>query len=679
MSNPILIIDNNLELELIEKQHPELLDAPLILLSSNFPPQQLELYNKRGYSYFDDLITKEEAIHLSKKMHHLIWSWFIDENNNDLSVIDGCSLGAAFSSSLEIIFSALIRYTTGLKKLLIKNHIVYVSSRTAPLCLDIVVALQKSIGFSLSQVEIKESKQQQFYGKNAITMDAGGRYRDLTPLFKHGNVKDIVICIVLKLFQNNSNRKKQVVFIPNGKTESFFEHVKQSKYCRVNWSIPLDRESNLFFKKNKKILYHYFSNLGSKRSKEIKIIIQDLKYNIQRCQTTIDSGLLIKAMERYTFSNFIGAYNYYLNALSTFKANEPELVILSADNFETNILVAQAAKQTNVQTAITSHGLNLWGTKQFREGIFKVFDYALAYGKQDVDFYENSGIQRNNIYITAFPYFERFLPIRKNNSSKIYKSALVLTPDKFNNTTLEKTDSEFKYYKEVYTLLKKLGIKILGIKARFGFHFKNIGLIDDVLVIDGHSIPLLSGYKSFPDAVKNADMIIGPASTALIEAGLMGKDYFVYQHTAFHEFVPNMNSLFYNYVNVSFDMEQLRGNILKKQPYQQGCSINDLIDLKENKTKDDLYNKFESGIESILEAGGMSGPYPSPKKHNLFSVRNDSWKLIYHKTTDEYELYDMLRDPKERNNIFGTQKEIERSLKKLINVKHPGAFGKGTG
>mgnify|MGYP006149419247 FL=1 len=39
MSNPILIIDHNLELDLIEKQCPDLVGISLILLSSNFLPQ----------------------------------------------------------------------------------------------------------------------------------------------------------------------------------------------------------------------------------------------------------------------------------------------------------------------------------------------------------------------------------------------------------------------------------------------------------------------------------------------------------------------------------------------------------------------------------------------------------------------------------------------------------------
>jgi hypothetical protein len=56
----------------------------------------------------------------------------------------------------------------------------------------------------------------------------------------------------------------------------------------------------------------------------------------------------------------------------------------------------------------------------------------------------------------------------------------------------------------------------------------------------------------------------------------------------------------YKHVNVAFDMKQLRENILKRQPYKQGCSVNDLIDLEGVKTKENLYNKFKSGIQAVL-------------------------------------------------------------------------------
>ena len=49
-------------------------------------------------------------------------------------------------------------------------------------------------------------------------------------------------------------------------------------------------------------------------------------------------------------------------------------------------------------------------------------------------------------------------------------------------------------------------------------------------------------------------------------------------------------------------MEQLRENILKKQPYRQGCSIQDIVDLGGGKTKEDLFHKFESGIQAVFDS-----------------------------------------------------------------------------
>jgi hypothetical protein len=601
MPNPVIIIDNNLELELIEKLHPELLNVPLILLSSNFSPQQLELYNNRGYSYFDDLTTKEEAIQLSKSMHQLLWTWFIDENDKDLSMINGCSLGVAFASSLESVFSSLFRYTTGLKKLIKKEHLVYISSKTSEICLDIVAYLQKEVGFTLSQVEISESQKQQTYGRHELIMDSGSRYRDLAPIFRRGGLKEKFIEKILQVIQGNNIPKMGVMFIPGGKQELYFEYLNGENDCKINWVIPFNRDSNPFYKKNKNISYYYLRAIGSKGCEKTNQIIFSLKENIKNYVTIIDQELLIKVLERYTFCVFNGAYNYYLNVMATIQAKKPELLILSSDNYETYILAAQAAKKVNTQTSITSHGLNCWGSKQYRSGRFKVFDYALAFGKQDVDNYNYAGTKKNKIFITSFPYFERFLPLRKINNAEQYKKVLLLSPDVLTNITLEKTDAEHKYYKEVVNLLKELGMEIIGIKSRHAFQFSNIGLTDEKLVANGNAIPLLSGYSSFPDAIKDADCIIGPTSTALIEAGLMGKDYYVYQHTVFHEFVPNMLPSLFDYVNVSFNMGQLRENILKRTPYKQGCSVNDLVDLEGVNTKEDLYKKFESGIQAVLE------------------------------------------------------------------------------
>ena len=67
---------------------------------------------------------------------------------------------------------------------------------------------------------------------------------------------------------------------------------------------------------------------------------------------------------------------------------------------------------------------------------------------------------------------------------------------------------------------------------------------------------------------------------------------------------------------------------------------------------------------------GLSGErqrYPERHRDNLFSVMNDRWKLIHHeRKPGNSELYDLLNDPHESENLFGVETEMaERLLRSL--------------
>ena len=61
--------------------------------------------------------------------------------------------------------------------------------------------------------------------------------------------------------------------------------------------------------------------------------------------------------------------------------------------------------------------------------------------------------------------------------------------------------------------------------------------------------------------------------------------------------------------------------------------------------------------ESFVETGGLDGPWPSPKKHNVFCIRNNGKKLIYNDTPITWEFYDLIKDPKETQNIYDESSE----------------------
>jgi len=70
----------------------------------------------------------------------------------------------------------------------------------------------------------------------------------------------------------------------------------------------------------------------------------------------------------------------------------------------------------------------------------------------------------------------------------------------------------------------------------------------------------------------------------------------------------------------------------------------------------------------FVETGGLYGPWPSPKKHNVFCLRRSNRKLIYNDTPQSWEFYNLDDDPNENENIFDeTNSEILQMKKLLIS------------
>ena len=70
--------------------------------------------------------------------------------------------------------------------------------------------------------------------------------------------------------------------------------------------------------------------------------------------------------------------------------------------------------------------------------------------------------------------------------------------------------------------------------------------------------------------------------------------------------------------------------------------------------------------EIFVETGGLYGPWPSPKKHNVFCVRSQRKKLIYNDTPETWEFYNLDDDPKEIDNIYDENLPDVKNLKERL-------------
>ncbi len=104
-------------------------------------------------------------------------------------------------------------------------------------------------------------------------------------------------------------------------------------------------------------------------------------------------------------------------------------------------------------------------------------------------------------------------------------------------------------------------------------------------------------------------------------------------------------------------------------------TIGELVNAKFNKQKEEIQgeslfpmiqDKNTQEREVFVETGGLYGPWPSPKKHNVFCVRKNNKKLIYNETPKTWEFYDLESDPKELNNIYDEESQLEQSYKEIL-------------
>lgn len=106
------------------------------------------------------------------------------------------------------------------------------------------------------------------------------------------------------------------------------------------------------------------------------------------------------------------------------------------------------------------------------------------------------------------------------------------------------------------------------------------------------------------------------------------------------------------------------------------CNISKNIDYPGESIMPFLFGKNEKIDDkkfTFSETGALHGPYPSPKEPNVFCIKNKKEKLIYYKTPQKWEYYDLEYDPHELINKFTENeikiKELKEKLLSWINRK----------
>lgn len=106
-------------------------------------------------------------------------------------------------------------------------------------------------------------------------------------------------------------------------------------------------------------------------------------------------------------------------------------------------------------------------------------------------------------------------------------------------------------------------------------------------------------------------------------------------------------------------------------------TILDLLNIKIDGSYDPLDGKslmsFILGTENksrkaFCETGRINKEDISKSEHNIFCIIEENWKLIFNKDKNTYELYNILNDPSEENNLVSTERDIFTKLKKELMI-----------
>lgn len=575
-----VLITNNLNISYVLSNIKKFNDANFILTTHNL---DRSLVSKlKNYTYLSEFLTDKERILNSQRLDKECYYWYKDKHDNDLSLVNGCSLGLSFVESYKIIISTSLNYIISLKKIISSYKNIIFFSDVFETLLFVINELK---------FEKKDVIWEEVYVRNSVVdITENNTVRNLYHLTKNNFLSKCLELIlnIQNFFISKIKKTKPSIFIFNaGKIDNFLSYIPKSK---KNSSIFYYTKFNHIVNTlpNLKIGYFFINFSGNSEQKLINKKILDIKKNFTSKYNDENDKIILKIIEFKIFKNFLKAFNYYKKTLKLFKKTSPNLCILGADAYENFIIIAQAANKLNIKTAHFPHGLYIYGHGNLKSKSNPLFDYGIAFSDEMFELFRAQGLKNENIFKVQAPFFPH---INKKIYSKKrpYKKCLILMNEYHGSTMLENARKYDELLSDTVQYILNSDIALKGVKFRQSF--------DQSLIINSNKIVTFDNNHKLHELLHDVDLVIGPASSAFIECALLGIDYYVIQHTKFHEYSNMYNPIFHKYVNVSYNINDLRNNISLYKNFNEEYCINDIY---ENNIQSNKKKNLEEDYEELL-------------------------------------------------------------------------------
>lgn len=468
----------------------------------------------------EELWSEEERLEAQEKIDLFLSGWFLDDRGADKTEMRGFSFSRVFNGTFSILLVTIAKYAGVFMKLSEKANernesvaVFYHSPDSLPF--KVADYMNKVYGYH-------------FYLIQTQTEDIyiGDRFPVYEKSFPEMRISQFFINTIFRLLQAVFYRSflRGKIMVSANHTDAWLEHSEVNENCLFNSSKKVKRRWVLCGRGTGYSwiddAYEKMVNLFNERQIP-RITIGGMDFSpvfIDHAARFLRQySARITSLARQIF----GAINFY----------RPRAVVINYETVEIRKILAQAARSLGMPVIHLLDGYGMRSLFPFDINDSKLMEltHFIEYSEQGRLHLISKGIDENKVHIMTAPLFGKALEEggRNGKDCALEYDAVIFTLARFNYSTAHNWHDPQQYLFKALKACSELGWRRIGVKVKN--RAVEEPLIKPILqaYVNALDIAVLAGSPY--DCYARTSNIIGGLSTAMAEAAVLGKKYYIYQ------------------------------------------------------------------------------------------------------------------------------------------------------
>ncbi len=486
--------------------------------------------------FYDSFITRVEGEEATKYMLKLIENWHILDKK-DISMYKGIPIGKLFEREIFTKFGLTFKKILAFQKIIYRfspNEVYYFKDSNFDNGDEILKKISEFSKFKLiiynsNEPESKYSGQDFRIEDNILKILSNfvvfGLYRILWPIRLLHRIVQYKKQHKIRLFAYVNSNSMWDIWLNDKEVRSritlIFPSFAPPRDIIKLIKLFLSGAEIFYIKKYKN------NNKIIKDSNELKrkfeLLFANKEWRKRFIYNGIDySNVFINILADIVFKKLDDLLMRYYSYKQQLKKLNLDYLITKHDYDEDWQLIVRVAQQLGIKTFVITHGITV--TKELL--VNQIAEFIVVYGEGMKENFVNDNVDSNRIVIIGNPFFDDYFKIKVNNhknKQNSYNRILILQHPSAIPRINSKENSDLKYIQILKKFLKSVECKEIIFKIHPGLQRKEyFEYLLNELQLDWEIVK----NRDIKDLIKNSDIVIGPASTAAMEALILGKDYY---------------------------------------------------------------------------------------------------------------------------------------------------------